>query len=138
MHGPYPGVLPEEETMPVTIVPTEFEDLTRVTLSGTVAFAEFINALDNYGRNGPTRLELYDVLGLEGERFSTTEIDLLIDYFRLHPERRPPKSRTAIVVSKTVDLGLTRMVSILSDGIVNFEIEAFRSIPEATDWLLKE
>ena len=122
--------------MPVTIEPTEIEDLTRVTLSGTVAFAEFIKALNTYGKNGPTRLELYDVRKLEGERFSTDDINRLIDFFRRHPDRRPTSSKTAVVISKTVDLGLSRMVSILSEGIVTFQIEAFRSVEDAMDWLL--
>ncbi len=124
-----------DKIMPVTIEPTEIEDLTRVTLSGAVTFTEFIKALDIYGKNGPARLELYDVRNLEGERFSAADIDLLIDYFRLNPNRRPAGSKTAIVISKTVDLGLSRMVSLLSEGVVNFEIEAFRSVEEAMDWL---
>jgi len=124
--------------MPVTIEPTETEDLTRLTLSGPVTFAEFIKALNAYGARGPTRLELYDARELSGKRFSTEDIDLLIEYFRQHPDRRPPQGKTAIVISQTVDLGLSRMVSILSEGIVNFEIEAFKSFPEAMDWLLEK
>jgi len=124
--------------MPVTIKSSEVKELTRITLTGAVAFPEFIKALDAYGAGGPTRLELYDVRELEGERFSTADIDLLIDFFRRHPGRRPDQGKTAIVISQTVDLGLTRMVSILSEGIVNFEIEAFVSIAEAMDWLTEK
>ena len=124
--------------MPVTIEPTEIEDLTRVTLAGAVTFAEFIKALDTYGQIGPARLELYDVCNLEGERFSAADIDLLIDYFRRNPNRRPAGSKTAVVVSRTVDLGLSRMVSILSGGVVNFKIEAFRSVADAMDWLVQK
>ncbi len=130
------GAPPGDKIIPVTIEPTEIEDLTRVTLSGTVPFDEFIKALNTYGKAGPTRFELYDVRKLEGERFSTTDIDLLIDYFRRHPDRRPAGSKTAVVVSKTVDLGLSRMVSILSEGIVTFKIEAFRSLEDAMAWLV--
>jgi hypothetical protein len=124
--------------MPVTIEPTEIEDLTRVALSGTVAFAEFLKALNTYGKKGPTRLELYDVRKLEGERFSTADIDLLVDYFRRHPKRRPAGSKTAVVIFKTVDLGLSRMVSILSEGVVTFKIEAFRSVEDVMDWLARK
>jgi len=121
--------------MPVTIEHSEAEALTRITLTGAVTFPEFIQSLDVYGRRGPTRLELYDARDLKGERFSAADIDLLVDYFRQHPDRRPPAGKTAIIISKTVDLGLTRMISILSEGIVNFEIEAFESEKEAIDWL---
>ncbi|MCP3953365.1 MAG: hypothetical protein GY697_14280 [Desulfobacterales bacterium] len=61
--------------------------------------------------------------------------DIVKFFFRLNPNRRPAGSKTAIVISKTVDLGLSRMVSLLSEGVVNFEIEAFRSVEEAMDWL---
>lgn len=124
--------------MPVTVENSDIDELTRITLTGEVSFPDFIQALNAYGAGGPTRLELYDVRGLEGERFSNADIDLLIDYFRRHPNRRPAQGKTAIVLSQTVDLGLTRMVSLLSDGIVNFEIEAFESISEAMDWLLEK
>ena len=121
--------------MPVTIEPTETADLTRVTLSGNVSLAEFIKAINAYARRGPARLELYDVRKLEGERFSAADIDLLIDYFRQHPDRRPPHSKTAVLIAKTVDLGITRMFTILSEGLVSFEIETFRSEEEARSWL---
>jgi len=121
--------------MPVTIQPSDSEELTRITLFDAVTFPEFIKALNAYGAMGPTRLELYDARELSGERFSAEDIDLLIDYFRQHPGRRPAQGKTAIVISQTVDLGLSRMVSILSEGVVNFEIETFESIPEAMDWL---
>jgi len=124
--------------MPVIIEPTEIKDLTRIVLSGSVGFAEFIKALNAYGAKGPTRLELYDVRELSGERFSTEDIDLLIDYFRQHPDPRRSQGKTAVVISQTVDLGLSRMVAILSEGIVNFEIETFDSVAEALAWLTEK
>ncbi len=111
MNGPGRNTPPGDKIMPVTIEPTDIEDLTRVTLSGSVSLAEFIKTLNAYALRGPARLELYDLRKLEGERFSAADIDLLIDYFRRHPNRRPPDSKTAIVVSKTVDLGISRMFS---------------------------
>ena len=117
--------------MPVTIETTDIADLTRITLSGAVSLEEFVKALDAYGKRGPTRLELYDVRELGGERFSAADMDRLVNYFRRHPDRRPHGSKTAILISKTVDLGITRMFSILSDGIVSFEVEAFRSVENA-------
>lgn len=135
MNRPCHRTPPADKIMPVTIELAEIEDLTRVTFSGTVKFAEFIKALNTYGKNSPTRLELYDVRKLEGERFSTAEIDLLVDYLSRHHKRRPAGGKTAVVVSETLDLGLSRMVSILSEGVVAFKIEAFRSVEDAMDWL---
>ncbi len=121
--------------MPVIIEPTENEQLTKITLSGSVPLRELIKSVNAYGKAGPTRLELYDARELEGERFSAGEIDMLVDYFRKYPDRRPPGSKTAIVVSKTVDIGIARMFSILLDGVVSFRIEAFRSVGKALEWL---
>jgi hypothetical protein len=123
--------------MPVTIDSTEFEDLTRITLAGKVTLPEFVKALTSYAQNGPTRLEIYDVSRLDEDRFSTAEIDTLVDYLRAAPDRRPPNSKTAIIAAKTVDIGITRMISILSEGSISFKLEAFRSIEEAMDWLVE-
>ena len=73
---------------------------------------------------------------LEGERFSTDDLERLVDYLSSHPDRRPAGGKTAVVVSRTLDLGLARMVSLLSEGLVSFKIEAFRSVEDAMDWLL--
>lgn len=123
--------------MPVKVELTEIEELTRITLSGRVTLPEFLKALSAYARNGTTRLEIYDVARLDGNRFSSKEIDALVDYLTSAPIRRPTGSKTAIVAAKTVDIGLTRMIAILSEGAVPYELEAFRSMEEAMDWLLK-
>ena len=97
--------------------------------------AELMEALDRYGRGGPTRLELYDLRNLTGERLSSADIHALIDVFRKYPEIRPPESKTAVLVASDIDFGIGRMVSMLSDGQVPFKIDVFRSREKALNWL---
>ena len=120
--------------MPIKIEPTDNEELTRITLIGTVTVHELLEALDAYGRRGTTRLEIYDISELDGDRFSTGDIDILVDYLT-GLDRRPANGKTAIVAARTVDIGITRMISMLSSGEVSYQIEAFRNVKEAMDWL---
>ena len=95
-----------------------------------------MEALDEYGRRGTTRLEIYDINELDGERFSTGDIDILVNYLT-GLDRRPPGGRTAIVAARAVDIGITRMISMLSAGEVSYRIEAFHTLEEAMAWLRK-
>ena len=121
--------------MPITIEKSDSDALTTVAVSGKMMLAELIEALDRYGRGGPTRLELYDLRNLTGERLSSADIHALIDFFRKYPKIRPPESKTAVLVASDIDFGIGRMVSMISDGQVPFEIDVFRSLDQALNWL---
>jgi hypothetical protein len=121
--------------MPVTFDRNPDNDLTTFLFTGVVSIQEFISQLDAYKAAGLTGRELYDVRGLEGERFSTADIDYLAEYLQQQRVSRRAGSKTAVVVKTDVDFGLTRMVSLLTDPFVNFEIEAFRSFDDAVSWL---
>ena len=123
--------------MPVTFETTDIKDLTRIVLAGKVTLPELTKALNAYAQSGPTRLEIYDISRFDEGRFSTAELNRLADYLKAAPASRPAGSKTAVVAAQTVDIGITRMLSILSEGSVAFELEAFRSEEEALDWLLK-
>lgn len=121
--------------MPITIEKSDSDALTTFTVSGEMTLPELMGALGRYGRGGPTRLELYDLRKLTGERLSSADIHSLIDFFRKYPAVRPPESKTAVLVASDIDFGLGRMVSMLSDGQVHFKIDVFRSRDKALNWL---
>ena len=123
--------------MPVTFETTAIKDLTRITLAGKVTLSELTSTLNAYAQCGPTRLEIYDISRLDEDRFSTQEINILADYLKTAPNNRPPGSRTAVIAAHTVDIGITRMLSILAEDSVSYELEAFRSEEEAMEWLLQ-
>jgi hypothetical protein len=110
-------------------------DMTTFSLSGSVTLDEFIESLGKYGKAGPTHRELYNALHLKGERLSSADIEILAMYFQEYSDARRPGSKTAVVVGTEIDYGITRMISMLTEAFVNFEVEVFRSIDGATEWL---
>ena len=121
--------------MPITIEKSDSGALTTFTMSGKMTLPALLGALESYGRSGPTRYELYDLRNLTGARLSSADIHSLIDFFRQYPKIRPPESKTAVLVASDIDFGIGRMVSMISDGQVPFEIDVFRSLDQALNWL---
>ena len=122
--------------MPVAISIDRTKNLATVTVSGVVRLPELIAALNTYGAEGPTRNEIYDIRNLSGERLSSDDISSLAAYFnRFSPRRRPPGSRTAIVAASDVDYGIGRMIALMTEDHVPFEVEIFQSLQAAQDWL---
>jgi hypothetical protein len=112
------------------------KDLTTFALSGELSFHDFKSTLDLYREIGPTSLELYNTSSLSGKRLSSNELNMLADYLSQYNDIRPPGSKTAIVASGDLDYGLSRMISILTEGRTVYNIQAFRSMDEANEWLL--
>ena len=122
--------------MPIEITGDPARDLTVFTVTGAVRLADLTASLADYGLRGPTRNEIYDIRQLSGERLTADEIGELADYFqRYASDRRPPGSRTAIVVARDIDYGISRMIALMSDGRVPFEVEVFRSPEAAEAWI---
>lgn len=121
--------------MPITIDRNPEAGLTLFTLSGRVAFTEFIELMKSYGNAGPTRNEIYDARALTGERFSRSDIEALAAYLKKFPDIREPGSKTVVVVNEDIDYGITRMIDILTESYVPFEVNVFRSWDEAVKWL---
>ena len=121
-------------------MPIHFEidpdrELAIITVTGRLTLAELVEGLHDYGKAGATRLELYDARGLEGERITTSEVDTLVEYIQKFPHVRGAESRTVVVVNTNLDFGITRMVSLLTEASVSFEVNVFRSMEEAEAWL---
>ena len=49
--------------------------------------------------------------------------------------KRPSGRKTAVLADKTIDCGLSRMISMLADGLVPYRIELFKDIESAYLWL---
>jgi hypothetical protein len=110
-------------------------DLTVFTLTGEIALSEFIDCLHSYIDNQPTFYEIYDVRELSGSRFSKEEVGALALFLEQRVAKRPSGGKTAVIVDKNIDYGLSRMVSMLTDGRVPYTIEVFKSIDAAHQWL---
>ena len=124
--------------MPIRFDTDRERELTTLTLTGQLTLNELIDGLHEYGKSGPTRLELYDARGLDGERISTEEVDQLVAYFLKFPDVRGPRSRTAVLVETNLDFGISRMVSLLTESSVSFEVNVFKTTEEAEAWLFAD
>ena len=124
--------------MPIRFETNPDRELTTLTLTGQLTLDEMIEGLQEYGESGPTRLELYDARGLEGERISTEEVDKLVAYFQKFPDVRGARSRTAVLVNTNLDFGLTRMVALLTESRVSFEVNVFKTMEDAKAWLFAD
>jgi hypothetical protein len=81
---------------------------------------------------------LWDFSKASLSRISSNQIETILDYIKQHAEKRAG-GKTAIVVSKTLEYGMSRMIQTLSELIsIPLEIKIFRSIEEAVQWLGKE
>jgi len=121
--------------MPITYDIDRSRDLTVFSLSGEVGYQAFISALIDYGREGTTFFELYDLRSISGKRLTTGEISSLADFLSRHPDLRSPGNKTAVVVSEDIDYGFSRMISMLTEDTTAYDIEVFRDIDEAWKWL---
>ena len=117
--------------MPIQFSIDRTKDLTVFTLTGEVSFADLLRTLNEYGKNKPTRFELYDARQINGERLTSDQMQNLSGYLSQYANTRPAESKTVIVVSQTIDFGLSRMVSLLTDGQVPYTIEVCNTLEEA-------
>ena len=121
--------------MPIHFNIDRSKNLTTFTMTDEVTFPEFMQTLNAYGKRGPTVRELYDARLLQGKRPTSNEMNILADYLSKYSDKRTSGSKTAIVVSKSIDFGLSRMLSLLTEYTIEYEIEVFREITEAIQWL---
>ncbi len=123
--------------MPIQYNIKREKDLTTFTWTGQVPLSEITDSLRAYVKDRPTRYELYDLRGLEGERLSKEDIDRLVDLLNKFSSNRPDNSKTAVVVREDIDFGISKTIALLTfiDGIVPYQINVFRAMDEAIKWL---
>jgi len=122
--------------MPITFQTDISRELTVFKITGTVKIGEWLDTLRAYAESGTTRFELYDIREGEGEGFTSKQIEQIIEQAKSSLSPRPPGSKTALVTSKDVHFGMSRMYQAVSEieGIT-WKTETFRSMEEACKWL---
>jgi hypothetical protein len=112
------------------------KNLTILTPSGEITFAEAMKALESFYQN-PTRNLLLDFsrrdkipLVLTGE-----EMAKLFKHLTTKKENRPG-GKTAVVAPDDLRFGMSRMAEAFAEiEKLPWEMKAFRSMDEAIDWL---
>ena len=113
-------------------------DLTIHSCSGSLTEEEFMDAIQSFYKENPTRYVIWD--------FAKASLaDILSDFVRQSSEmvkrlgvaRRNGKS--AVIASSDLEYGLARMFQIMTDnGEIPFKIKVFRYFREATRWLFEK
>ena len=113
----------------------KFLDLTMFIVEGTLTFEMQIKALQKFYTDKPSANMLWDFRKITGTRISSEEVQKLIAFMKGYKDKRP-HGKTALVSTKDLDFGLSRMSATYAKiENIPWEIQAFHSLEEALDWL---
>ena len=122
--------------MPLALQTDRSKNLTILTPSGKIIFAEAIKVLESFYQN-PTRNLLLDFSRRDKIPLILTaeEMAKLFKHLSTKKENRPA-GKTAIVAPDDLRFGMSRMAEALAEiEKLPWEMKAFRSMDEAIDWL---
>ena len=116
----------------------EQKDLTIVTVEGSVTADQVREHIVSFLTSEPTRLVLWDLRRGSLAAISSQSIQMIVSAGAPHAHRRQG-GRTAIVSSRDLDFGLSRMFQTIAElEHVPFEIRVFRDLNAAMAWLRNE
>ena len=113
-------------------------NLTVKTVSGNPSFEESMTAFREFYEGPVTKYVLWDFNNAHFSSLTTDHIEAILDYIQQHAPKRAG-GKTAILISKDLEYGMSRMAMALSEvkGIP-FKMGVFRSMTEAERWLMSE
>ena len=111
------------------------KDLTSFKVTGKLTAADLYDCVSNFFGGSVTLDTLWDITEAEIPVGSADEISNLAQYVRNLSYARNG-GKTAIISNNDLGYGMSRMLGTLYEmEKVRFEIQVFRSIDEATQWL---
>jgi hypothetical protein len=112
--------------------------LTIHTVTGEPLFEEIIAAVKQFYESKPTKNVLWDLRKASLVHVSYAELRKILDYVSPMAEKRAG-GKTALVGTKDLEFAMSRTFKTFSEiGNLPFQVEAFRSIEEANQWLDEE
>ncbi len=124
--------------MSITISVDNDKHLTTHTVIGEISFEEVMSTLKQYWEGQPTMFLLWDFRKGSMAQLSYVDLERIVDYVTFHSEKRA-SGKTAIVVSRDLEYGLSRILDTLRDiRKVHSQLGVFRSVEEANQWLDEE
>lgn len=110
-------------------------DFTRFVSKGETTIENWLLTVHNYGAEGLTTRELYDLRG-QTNLFSNDEIGEILGVAMKNRATHKNKRKTALVVDSVAQFGLSRMYELKSEieGVPT-KIRVFYQLDEAIDWL---
>lgn len=114
-------------------------DFTLFISTGNTTIGEWLDTEGRYNTRGISRLELYD-LRTHKNIFTNNEIEQILAHASKNANIRPKGNKTALLVSESIQYGLSRMYGSLAEieGIENYKTGVFYELAEAIEWLGEE
>jgi len=110
-------------------------DFTLFVSKGDTTIDEWLDTVKQYGAEGMTRYEIYD-LRYQTYAFSTDEIDQILSKTIRDKQLRPPEAKTAVIVDEELGYGLVRMYEIQAEiSEVESDTHVYYDINAAIEWL---
>ena len=113
-------------------------DFTHFVSKGYTTIQDWLNTVIEYGKEGMTRRELYD-LRQQTNFFSVEEIGMIFQRTLQDAQLRPPDGKTAVVVDEMAKFRLTKIYESQAKdhkGLANLHV--FYGLGEAVEWLGKD
>jgi hypothetical protein len=124
--------------MSITTSVDKDKQLTTHKVIGEISFEEVMTTLKQFWEGQLTLKVLWDFRKGSMANFSFIEIERVADYVTFQAEKRAG-GKTATVVSRDSEYGLTRLIDTLRDmRRVPLQLKIFRSMEEANQWLDEE
>jgi hypothetical protein len=110
-------------------------DFTCFISEGETTIENWLQTIRNYGEEGMTTRELYD-LRQQTNIFANDEVGRILQQTMRDQGLRPPNGKTAVVVDKAVKYGLTRMYETQAEiSGVSSNTQVYYKLDDATEWL---
>jgi hypothetical protein len=110
-------------------------DLSLFVSKGETRIEEWLGTVRQYGTEGLTTRELYD-LRQQTNLYTSKEITAILHQTMEDQTLRPPGQKTAVVVDEAVKFGLSRMYAMQAEAQgASSVLQVFFDLDEALRWL---
>ena len=106
--------------------------------SGNITSQDLLSSINSFYDNSPTLYTLWDFSKGSMSSISNESIRQIFSLVQNRGTNRQ-NGKTAIVATKDLEYGMSRMFQIMStDNVFPFTIKVFRSYDEAMKWILRK
>ena len=114
-------------------------DITICTVDGIATLNESMETLKTFYDN-PSKHFLWDLRKADLENMLTDQLERILNFTIRNQSKRPIGAKTALLVERDLEYGLSRMILILAEigDMTKIKLNIFRDYNEAIDWLNSE
>ena len=122
--------------MTVTIHPSILNnELVIITIIGKVTFEKGLSASKHFYDKKLTKHVMWDMRQADAQLVSSDNLETIMNYTALNAHKRPPGAKTALLVSRPLEFGISRMVQIYAEiHEIKIEFEIFHDYQLAMKW----